>query len=211
MKRGLLITFEGIEGSGKSTQIRLASEWLKTRGIGHVVTREPGGTLIGAEIRKILLSEGTQSLEPVAECLLYLADRFQHIAEVISPHLNAGEIVLCDRYHDSTLAYQGYARKISLDLLHRVWTQSGISIDPDLTFLFDLDPRVGIKRSLEKLKAARLDESRFEQESLEFHAKVRAGFLELSRLNPKRFVVVDGSQPAEEIHSEVIRRLQALL
>ena len=211
MKQGLLITFEGIEGSGKSTQLRLAADWLKHRGIPLYCSREPGGTEIGSEIRKILLSQKTVALAPFSETLLYLADRFQHITEILLPRLESGELVLCDRYHDSTVAYQGYARGISVELISQIWDRSGLAIEPDLTLLFDVDPDVGIRRSLEKLQAQLLDESRFEQEAIEFHARVRDGFLALSRENPDRIVLIDGADPQEKVHESVRMILEKFL
>jgi len=211
MKPGLLITFEGIEGCGKSTQLRLAAEWLTEKGIRFFCTREPGGSQIGSEIRKILLSQKTVALAPISEALLYMADRFQHIAEVITPRLAVGQLVLCDRYHDSTVAYQGYARNISLELLEQIWRQSGMSIDPDYTLLFDLDPETGIGRSMQKLQRLNLDESRFERETLEFHAKVRNGFLALSKLNPGRFEVLDASGSVEKVHQQTVSVLERRL
>jgi dTMP kinase len=203
MKRGLFVTFEGIEGCGKSTQVQLASKWLEAQGIPHLVTREPGGTHIGTEIRKILLSENTVELQPVAEALLYLADRFQHIVEVIRPALDSGKIVLADRYHDSTVAYQGYGRGIPVQWIENIWVGSNAALVPDLTILLDLDPQVGLQRSLEKLRARGLDESRFEKESLEFHIRVREGFLTLAKVDPKRFRILDASQSVEKIHRQV--------
>jgi len=211
MKSGLLITFEGIEGCGKSTQLRLTAEWLTKKAIDFFCTREPGGTQIGSEIRKILLSQSTTALEPVSEALLYLADRFQHIKEVIKPRLEAGQLILCDRYHDSTVAYQGYARGIPLDLLEQIWRGSGISQDPDLTLLFDLDPETGIRRSMQKLQVLKLDESRFEREALAFHSRVRNGFLSLSKVNPERFQVLDASGSAEQVHQATVFILQRWL
>ena len=203
MKRGLFVTFEGIEGCGKSTQVKLASAWLDKQKIAHLVTREPGGTSVGTEIRKILLSEKTVELQPVAEALLYLADRFQHIVEVIRPALDGGNIVLADRYHDSTVAYQGYGRGIPVQWIENIWVGSNAAMVPDLTILLDLDPEIGLQRSLEKLRARGLDESRFEKEALEFHIRVREGFLALAKLDPKRFRVLDASQSKEEIHDQV--------
>jgi len=203
MKRGLFVTFEGIEGCGKSTQVQLASVLLDKQNIPHLVTREPGGTNIGTEIRKILLSEKTVELQPVAEALLYLADRFQHIVEVIRPQLDNGKIVLCDRYHDSTVAYQGYGRGIPVQWIENIWIGSNAALVPDLTVLLDLDPQIGLQRSLEKLRARGLDESRFEKEALEFHIRVREGFLELARLDQKRFRIIDGSQSTDKIHHRV--------
>lgn len=207
----MFVTFEGIEGCGKSTQVRLLSEWLSNQNIQHVLTREPGGTAIGKEIRKILLSEKTVALAPLAEALLYLADRLQHVSEIIRPNLEAGKLILCDRFHDSTVAYQGYARKLPLYLLDRVWRDSGMAVIPDVTFLFDVAPEIGIRRSLQKLKQQGLDESRFEKETLQFHAQVRAGFLELARLDSLRIIVIDGTKSSEEIHQEVLKNLQPKL
>ena len=211
LKRGLLITFEGIEGCGKTTQLQMASEWLGEKGLTLRCTREPGGTRIGAEIRKVLLSQNTVALAPLAETLLYLADRLQHVTEVIRPHLQNGEIVLCDRFHDSTVVYQGHARGISLAFIESIWRSSALAIDPDLTLLFDLAPEQGIERSLEKLRAQHLDESRFEQEGIEFHTKVRNGFLTLAKNNPQRIKVIDASRSIEEVHKDVILRLEVLL
>jgi dTMP kinase len=209
MKRGLFVTFEGIEGCGKSTQVQLASTWLDKQNIPHLVTREPGGTQIGTEIRKILLSEKTVELQPVAEALLYLADRFQHIVEVIRPALDSGKIVLADRYHDSTVAYQGYGRGIPVQWIENIWVGSHGALIPDLTILLDLDPQIGLQRSLEKLRARGLDESRFEKEALEFHVRVREGFLKLAELDPKRFKVINASQSTEKIHRQIVEILNA--
>src|SRR5262245_42334534 len=210
MKRGLFVTFEGIEGCGKSTQVQLASVLLDKQNIPHLVTREPGGTNIGIEIRKILLSEKTIELQPAAEALLYLADRFQHIVEVIRPALDSGKIVLADRYHDSTVAYQGYGRGLPVQWIENIWVGSNAALVPDLTILLDLDPQIGLQRSLEKLRARGLDESRFEKEALEFHIRVREGFLELAKLDPKRFRIVDGSQSEEKIHESIIKVLAGI-
>ncbi len=211
MIRGKLITFEGIEGCGKSTQVELAASWLATQKIPYFCTREPGGTETGLSIRKILLSEKTTALVPLSEALLYLADRFQHINEVLEPHLRNGETVLCDRYHDSTVAYQGYARNLSVRLLDRIWKDSGMNLEPDVTFLLDLAPEIGIQRSLQKLRKQNLDESRFEKESIDFHNQVREGFLALAKFHRQRFVVLDAERNPDEVHKVVIRSLKKLL
>jgi dTMP kinase len=211
MKRGIFVTFEGIEGSGKSTQVQLASGWLMLRNLPHLVTREPGDHSIGNDIRRILLSETTASLHPFAEALLYLADRFQHINEVIRPQLDAGKFVLCDRYHDSTVAYQGYGRGLSLKWIESIWAGSAQALVPDVTILLDLNPEVGLKRSMEKLHARGLDESRFEQESLEFHTRVREGFLEIAKQDPKRFRIVDASLQPEKINQIIIEHLSKVI
>jgi dTMP kinase len=211
MKRGKLITFEGIEGCGKSTQVELAASWLASQKIPCFSTREPGGTETGSQIRKILLSEETTALLPLSEALLYFADRFQHIKEILEPHIKAGEVVLCDRYHDSTVAYQGYARNLSLRLLDRIWKDSGMNLEPDMTFLLDVDPKIGLQRSLQKLKKENLDEFRFEKEDIAFHERVREGFLSIARFNRQRFVVLDATRKSEEIHRDVIRTLRKQL
>src|SRR5438132_420739 len=146
-KSGIFITFEGIDLSGKSTQMGLTSEWLSTRGFGHCCTREPGGTSIGTKIREALLCEETSVVAlPLCEMFLCFADRVQHIAEVIKPNLEKGRIVLCDRYHDSTKAYQGYGHGVSSDLIDRIWSADGYALDPDHTFLLDIDPQTAISR-----------------------------------------------------------------
>jgi len=211
LKNGVLITFEGIEGCGKSTQLKLASEWLQNRDFAVACTREPGGTRIGVEIRKILLSQNTVALAPLAETLLYLSDRLQHVSEVIGPQLKNGAIVLCDRFHDSTVAYQGYARGISLELIESIWRASSLAVDPNLTLLFDLPPEQGIRRSLEKLQKQGLDESRFEKEAIEFHSRVRTGFLNLARNFPPRITVIDASRSIEDVHKDVTKRLEGFL
>lgn len=211
MNRGRFVTFEGIEGSGKTTQINLLSHWLSQKKVPFVCTREPGGTEIGTRIRKILLSEQTSGLYPLSETLLYLADRFQHVSEVIRPQLEQGNLVLCDRYHDSTVAYQGYARKIPLSLLQHIWKESGFALEADLTLLFDIDPVIGIRRSMQKLQKEHLDESRFEKETLRFHTAVREGFLAIARENPERVTVLNANGSIEAVHEQVIRVVEARL
>ena len=207
----MFITFEGIEGCGKTTQQKLAARWLEQQGFAVCTTREPGGTELGVQIRKILLSENSGSLVPLSEALLYMADRFQHITEVIRPALKKKEIVLCDRYHDSTIAYQGYARGISLEILTTIWMRSEIMLEPDLTLLFDLDPETGLDRSLRKLAAQNIDESRFEKEALGFHTKVREGFLEILRKNGHRMEYIDAGKSIDAVHERVIEILSKRL
>jgi dTMP kinase len=204
MEPGFFITFEGIEGCGKTTQLMLAAQWLKEQRHTICCTREPGGTELGIHIRRLLLSEKSSGLTPLSEALLYMADRFQHITEVIKPALEAGQIVLCDRYHDSTIAYQGYARKIPLDFLDAMWKNSGSVLEPDLTLLLDLEPKSGLERSLQKLAAQQIDESRFEKEALEFHTRVREGFLTLARQNQNRIHVIDGSKAIDAVHADIM-------
>lgn len=211
MEKGFFVTFEGIEGCGKSTQLKLAAQSLEERDYPLCCTREPGGTAIGMHIRKLLLSESSTGLAPLSEALLYMSDRFQHIQDVIRPALNEGRIVLCDRYHDSTIAYQGYARSIPLELLDAIWKSSGAALEPDLTILLDLDPAEGLERSLRKLAAQEMDESRFENEALQFHMDVRNGFLTLAKQNPHRIRVVEASGSIESVQQNVMDVLQPSL
>jgi dTMP kinase len=211
MKPGFFITFEGIEGCGKTTQLKLAAQWLERQHHTVCCTREPGGPELGIHIRRVLLSEKSSGLTPLSEALLYMADRFQHIKEVIQPALEAGQIVLCDRYHDSTIAYQGYARKIPFNFLNPIWKNSGSALEPDLTLLVDLEPQSGLERSLQKLAAQQIDESRFEKEALEFHTRVREGFLTLARENPNRIHVIDGSRSIDAVQADVMKAITVFL
>jgi dTMP kinase len=207
MKPGFFITFEGIEGCGKTTQLKLVAQSLEEQGHTVCRTREPGGTELGIHIRKLLLSEKNSGLTHLSEALLYMADRFQHIEEVIQPALEAGQIVLCDRYHDSTIAYQGYARRIPLNFLDAIWKNSGSAVEPDLTLLLDLEPKAGLERSLQKLAAQQIDESRFEKEALEFHTRVRDGFLTLARENSKRIRVIDATRSIGTVHADIVKTI----
>jgi len=209
----MFISLEGIEGCGKTTQIRLLSAYLDERGQPHMVTREPGGTLIGEKIRSILLDPASKDLVPTAELLLYMADRAQHISELIKPCLGEGKIVLCDRYFDATVVYQGYARGLEtrfiLDL-HRIIFQD---LKPDLTLLLDLPPRIGLARAWHELDSGSRSEteSRFEEETLNFHEKVRHGYLDLARLEPKRFKVIDASRKMEAVQADIRKVLNQFL
>jgi dTMP kinase len=194
------ITFEGGDGTGKSTQIRALEDYLVQRGVPCVLTREPGGTALGKLIRKLLLEIGDHEIASSTELFLYLADRAQHVNEVILPALEAGKIVLCDRFTDSTIAYQGYGRGIELRLLRQLNAIADQGLCPDLTFLFDCPARVGLARTAgRQSETGRRQEDRFEREKIEFHEKVRAGFLEMARAEPERFRIVDATRPVEEI------------
>lgn len=185
----MFVTFEGPEGGGKSTLIRALAEELAKTGVEVVVTREPGAGAVGAAIREILLHG--EDLDPKAEVFLFLADRSQHSTSVIKPALARGAWVLCDRYADSTVVYQGHARGMDLDLL-RSWNDFATqSLRPDVTFLLDLDPEVGLQRIQSK--------DRLDSEPLEFHRRVREGFLEESRRDPERWVVLPAAEPAENV------------
>jgi dTMP kinase len=208
----MLVTFEGIEGCGKTTQLERLAAALGDRGHGLTRTREPGGTPTGERIRRILTDPETTALTATAELLLYLADRAQHVAEIIRPALAAGRIVLCDRFSDSTLAYQGYGRGGDLSLIRRLDAAARSGVTPDLTFLFDCPVAVGLGRARGRPPAS-ASEDRFEREPDSFHERVRQGFLEIARSEPARIVALDGTRPPEETAAEVLaeslRRLGA--
>ncbi len=210
---GRFITFEGIEGCGKTTQIRMAAEFLRKEGIAVVVTEEPGGTPLGLELRRVLLNRSTFDLGGEAELFLFLADRAQHVREVILPALRENKWVLCDRYSDATLAYQGFGRGLALDFVRRLTDFSSGSLKPDLTFLIDLPVEIGLGRALERVarNSGEPAEDRFEREALTFHEKVREGYLSLAREEPERFQVLDGRQGIAEIHRDVSFWLAELL
>jgi len=199
-KKGLFITFEGSDGSGKSTQLKMAAEFFKNKGFEVVSTRDPGGTLLGLKIREILLHHDGK-VASYCELFLYLADRAQHIEEKIIPALQEGKVVLCDRYVDSTLAYQGYARGIDTEEILMLNNIVAKSLMPDLTFVFDVSTEVAEQRVGET-------KDRLESEAKEFHQKVRFGFLELTKKFPDRIKVIDANQEIEKVHFDVIKILE---
>lgn len=199
------ITFEGGDGTGKTTQIKEVANYLGEHNRSYIVTREPGGTALGKMIRKVLLEAGATKIAASTELFLYLADRAQHVNEIILPALHSDKIVLCDRFTDSTLAYQGYGRGIDVTWLRQLNdTASGV-LRPDLTFLFDCPVAMGLARAARRgaQSADRPQEDRFEHEKLEFHEKVREGFLELARAEPKRFRIIDASRSVVEITKQI--------
>jgi dTMP kinase len=205
------ITFEGIEGSGKTTQIAKVAELLRRQGHDVVTTREPGGCPISNAIREILLNPANDALENRAELLLYAAARAQHVAEVIQPALKQGQIVLCDRYTDATLAYQGYGRGLDLDLIEELNTLASGDCRPHLTLLLDMPHETGLKRALKRNDIQNMSaEGRFEQESLDFHKRVREGYLFLAQKDPQRMQVIDATGTPAEV-SERLACLQAYL
>jgi dTMP kinase len=204
---GAFITFEGIEGTGKSTQIALLAAHLSAQGAAVTLTREPGGTPIGDEVRRILLDPANTALDPKAELLLYAAARAQHLAELVVPARSAGKIVLCDRFSDATLAYQGYGRGLDLGLIGELDRIVTDGMRPDLTILLDIEAEAGLLRARGRNSRGGLEaEARFENEQLSFHERVRRGYLELARREPGRFRIVDAS-PAPETVQETIRRI----
>ena len=205
-QRGCFITFEGTEGSGKSLQMRLLMEHFSNRGIACVVTREPGGTAFGDRLREILLESDGPARVPVAELLLYLSDRYQDLAEIIEPALADGKHVLCDRYHDATRAYQGFARGVDLQLIDSISRRLGIR-KPDLTFLLDLPTETGLQRARGRNLKEESHLGRFEEESLRFHRRVRRAYRLFTRQEPQRFRVINASGPAEAIHVRILKEL----
>lgn len=205
MNKGIFITFEGIEGSGKTTQGKLLAEKLKKEGLKVLYTYEPGDTEAGKHIRKILLNSEIK-INPLCELLLYFADRVQHIEEKIKPCIESGFIVICDRFTDSTLVYQGYARGISIDLIKKL---NKIVLDefmPDLTVLLDCPANIGLKRNQKINK-----KDRFEMENLSFHEKVRQGYLKLAASYKKRFFVLDATESIDKIAEDIYRKVKSIL
>jgi dTMP kinase len=201
----MFITLEGIEGSGKTTQMQQLSTLFENRGHACVLTREPGGTTLGEKIRAILLDPASTGLVPTAELLLYMADRAQHINSLIKPSLAEGKIILCDRYFDATVVYQGFARGLDTGVicdLHRLIFDD---LKPDITFLLDLAPQIGLARAWRQLDNGTRSgsESRFEEETLSFHEKVRTGYLELARRQPGRIKVVDASRDEKQVQADI--------
>jgi dTMP kinase len=193
----MFITFEGPEGSGKTTQVRRLADAL--RGSRNIVaTKEPGGTPVADRIRAILLHPDS-AMDPLTELLLYAASRHQHVIEVIRPALDRGAVVLCDRFTDATLAYQGFGRLLDLDRLRALndWVTGGLR--PDLTILYDIDEHVGLKRAHARIAATDNSEARFEAEDIRFHRRVREGYLSLAVAEPKRFVVVDAGGSIDDV------------
>jgi len=207
----MFITFEGPEGSGKSTQIQKVAAWWREQGRECVVTKEPGGTPISDRIRAIVLDSATVGLDAWAEVLLYSASRRQHVVEKIKPALQRGELVLCDRYTDATIAYQGYGRVIDLGRLETLnaWATEGIM--PELTLLFDIDEEEGLARAHARNAEMTVDEGRFEAEDLRFHRRVREGYLAMAKAEPQRFVIVDGRGSIDEVFARTLAVLKERL
>lgn len=197
MPRAPLITFEGVEGAGKTTLAQHLADWLRAQGIPVQLTREPGGSMLGAHLRPILLHE---PLDAWAELFLFLADRRQHTLQVILPALEQGVWVLCDRYADSTLVYQGYGRGLDTELIRRLNAIATDNLTPDLTVLIDLP----VEDALARANAP----NRFEAETLAFHERIRAGYRQLAHAEPRRFLVLDGRQPLETLKASLEQAIQ---
>ena len=201
--RGILITFEGPEGGGKSLQIQKLGEYLKNKGFRVLTLREPGQTKIGEKIRQILLDPKNKNLVPRAETLLFEASRAQLVEEIIKAALAQGIIVLIDRFFDSTTAYQGYGRGLSVKEIEKLNMFATGGLKPDLTILLDLEVEEGLKRREKSGKKDRID-----MESLKFHQKVREGYLEMARKNPRRWRIVDASKSPEEVFEEIKKAVE---
>ena len=214
ISKGFFITLEGGEGSGKSTLLRQLSEYLTSKGYEVIKTREPGGTPLGETIRGCLLNQDDSlKISAQAELLLFLAARAQHIEEVIRPGLESGKIILCDRFNDSTIAYQGAARQLDLKYVQRLCHMICNSVEPQLTLFLDVDPNVGLLRSkrMEKDQAASGQLDRIEAEDIEFHRHVQEGFRSLARHEPFRIYSIDANKPQNHVLREAIRAIDELV
>lgn len=210
MTRGFFLTVEGIEGSGKTTQVARLDQLVRSTGQNVVVTKEPGGTALGDRIRAILLDPQEEGMDPLAELFLYAASRRQHVVELIRPSLERGAIVICDRFTDATLAYQGFGRLLELDRLRQINDLATDGLRPDLTVILDVPEGFGLDRARARNAAAQLDhESRFEGEDLRFHRRVREGYLALAEAEPERYAVVDASGSADEVFGRLLEALRA--
>ena len=204
MKRGKFITFEGIDGAGKSTHLAWATDFFRGRGVGLIVTREPGGTILGEQLRRILLA-GDQRIHPETETLMMFTARRQHLEDVIRPALQRGDWVLCDRFTDASFAYQGGGRGVAKDKLEALERWVHPDLQPDLTLLFDVSAELGQSR-VARIKSP----DRFERENVEFFTRVRNAYLERLRQWPNRMVSIDGSMPIADIQRELEQRLVAI-
>lgn len=201
----MFISFEGGEGSGKTSQIKKVCAFFHSIGVKYLVTREPGNGLIGKQIRSILLRPENEILVPRAELLLFMADRAQHIETVITPAIESGKVVLCDRFFDSTLVYQGIVGRVGFEKTLQFHNLVFNGLRPDVTFLLDLSPEIGLARTWRQLDEGDRgqDESRFERKKLDFHEQVRQGFLKLAGLEPKRFRIIDAEKSCRDVWSDI--------
>ncbi len=204
-----LITFEGIEGSGKSTQMMLIARYLTERNVPLLITREPTGTDIGRKIGDILFNRGHHHMCAETEVFLFCAARAQHVREKIIPAINQNKVVLCDRFSDATYAYQGAARGLNTEFIKLINDYSSLGIKPGLTLLFDLPVEAGLKRALDRDNLLQDSSStdRFEKESIDFHNKVRQGYLDILKNEPERFRLIDATRDVDSIHQEVLRHI----
>ena len=208
----LFITFEGVEGSGKTTQIKRLKRYLKQKGVPCFTTREPGGTPIGEKVRKILLNRAHGEMTALSELFLYEAARSQHVSEVIRPLLSKKGVILCDRFSDASIAYQGHGRKIDpklVDLLNQVASKG---VRPDLTFLLDCPSDMGLKRAVRRDRQKRSNrQDRFEREKIQFHHRVRKGYLSLAKEEPHRIKVIDTRDGEQKVFEKIRKLVDALI
>lgn len=211
MTKGYFITFEGGEGCGKSTQIKLFTEYLQKKGMPCLLTREPGGSQGAEEIRALLLKGETSKWDKITEILLFSAARRDHLVKKIWPALEQGTTVISDRFADSTMAYQGYGYGIneaSIQMVNDTYKMIAGDFEPDLTFILDIAPEVGINRSIAR---SGNDEQRFEHMDLTFHHNLRNGFLKIASQNPKRYAVIDASGSIDQVHQDIIKQFEERL
>tara|TARA_Y100001970_G_scaffold247091_1_gene315544 strand:+ start:2658 stop:3287 length:630 start_codon:yes stop_codon:yes gene_type:complete len=203
----LFITFEGGDGSGKSTQVNLLKDYLDNLNFETIKTREPGGTPSAEILRDLLTTGEVEKWTPMSEALLMWASRYEHLIQVIEPALNSGKNVICDRFYDSTYAYQGVAHNLGIDKMEKLKKIIIGDIEPDVTFVLDIDPKEGLKRSLDRSN----QENRFENYNIDFHNKIRSAFLEIAKKNKNRCVVVDASLNEQEINNLIITVIDNLI
>jgi dTMP kinase len=211
--RGRFITLEGVDGSGKSTQLEMLGRALKSCGIDAVLTREPGGTSLGERIRSILLSKANTQLTAQAELLLMMADRAQHVSEFINPALEAGHLVISDRYTDSSVVFQGYGRGLDLNLVHELNRFATGNLVPDLTLIFDIEPETARERLISRTPARteEIEMTRIDDEAFDFHCRVRAAYLDLADQCPERIRIVDASGSPEQTSAKAVELIMNLL
>jgi dTMP kinase len=213
VNKGRLISFEGLDGAGKTTQMGLLERWLEAHHISFVRTREPGGTPLGLEIRRLLLNRPDLAIVPLAEAFLFQADRAQHFATLVIPALQEGKLVITDRCFDASIAYQGFARGVGVELIEQLSMLATQGVKPDLTILLDLDPSEVYRRTDTGTdpSGTREERTRFDTEGEAFHERVQEGFRALARAHPERIKVVDASRSPEEIHKEIVGLVRLLL
>ncbi len=211
--KGCLISFEGLDGAGKTTQMRLLEQWLQARNIAFIRTLEPGGTPLGVEIRPLVLNRPDLAIVPLAEAFLFQADRAQHFARLVIPALQEGKLVITDRCYDASIAYQGCARGVGVELVEQLSMLATSGIQPDLTILLDLDPsQVHSRTDTDSAQNGQREErTRFDVEAEAFHRRVREGFHMLARKYPARIKVVDASRTVEAIHEEIVGLVKEVL
>jgi len=208
LTKGIFITLEGGEGTGKSTQIKLLQQALATAGVDILTTREPGGTDQAERIRNLLVQSDGGNFDPMTEALLLFAARREHLVHKIWPALERGQWVISDRFADSTRAFQGYGMGLDMQVIENLYLMVAGDFQPDLTFIFDIDPETGLKRSLKRLKESALTEDRYERMGLPFHTSLRNGFLEIAKKFSDRCVVIDAAQDVQTVHQQILKVIE---